>query len=275
MSDTTKDTEENNEATEENKTVALEKTSRRKYGRRRGDIDGVPPWLISFTDIMALMLTFFVLLYAMSEPEEKSWSDIMAALQKEFHVYYGPRLESGPSDTIDVGRINFNRALPLDYLKSLLEQQLEDTQVQEQFKIYQTKDQLILSLSDASLFDAGSADMKEAATRQLFKLGNALSRIRNRIEVVGHSDPDPITKQGGEYDSNWELSLERAVAVAQVLKKSGYTQPIMLFGNSSVHYKDLNQNVNEQTRLENARRVDIHIMTDDGQRTLEKRLKLE
>ncbi len=248
--------------------------SRRRYGRRRGDISDVPPWLISFTDIMALMLTFFVLLYAMSEPEEKSWSEVVAALQKEFHVYYGPRLEAGPNDTVDLARVNFNRALPLDYLNSLLEQQLDDVAA-EQFSLYILDDRLVISLPDVSLFDAGSAQMKESAARQLFKLGGALSRIRNRIEVVGHSDPSPITKQDSAFPSNWELSLERAGSVGQVLKKSGYTQPIMIFGNSSIHFSDLNTKTSEGRRDVVSRRVDIHIMPDDGRRTLEKRLKLE
>lgn len=245
--------------------------------RRRGDIEGmgVPPWLISFTDIMALMLTFFVLLYAMSEPEEKSWSEVMAALQKEFHVYYGPRLEAGPNDVVDLQRVNFSRALPLDYLQSLLERQMAEANTQQQLTFNMLEDRLVISLPDEALFDAGLVQMKEDATRQLYKLGNALSRIRNRIEIIGHSDPTPITNPTSEFPSNWELSLERAASVAAILKRTGYTQPVIVKGESSVHYDDLNEEFSEDVRAEYSRRVDIHIMPDDGRSTIEKRLKLE
>ncbi len=244
--------------------------------RRRGDVGaGVPPWLISFTDIMALMLTFFVLLYAMSQPEEKSWSEIMAALKKEFHVYYGPRLEAGPRDVIDLERVNFNRALPLEYLQALLDKQLAEVGMDEELNFYKLEDRLLISLPDDSLFDPGSVQMKEAAARQLYKLGAGLSRIRNRIEIVGHSDPSPITNPASEFPSNWELSLERAATVAAILKRSGYTQPIMIKGESSVHFQDMGEGVSEETREKFARRVDIHVMPDDGRRTLEKRLKLQ
>ena len=246
-----------------------------RSGRRRSDgIQGVPPWLVSFTDIMALMLTFFVLLYAMSEPEEKSWSEVMAALQKEFHVYYGPRLDSGPNDTIDVARINFNRALPLDYLDSLLQTQLTK-QTQKQITVRKLDDELVVSLSEEALFAPGSVQMTEAGTRLVYKLGNALNKIRNRVEIVGHSDPSPITSTTSEYRSNWELSLDRAASVSVILTKAGYTQPMIIRGKSSVHFKDLNTEVEGEVRENFSRRVDIHIMSDDGRRTLEKRLKLE
>ncbi len=247
---------------------------RNLYGRRRGDLDGVPPWLVSFTDIMALMLTFFVLLYAMSEPEEQSWSEVMAALQKEFHVYNGPREDAGPNDTIDVAKVNFNRALPLDYLNSLLEKQLMD-QTSDLMSFQRMDGHLVLSLSGAALFDAGSSEMNESGARQLFKLGNSLSRIRNRIEIVGHSDPAPITNPNSEYPSNWELSLDRAGAVAAILKKTGYQQPVIIRGESSVHFNDLNPEKDEKQRQSQSRRVDIHVMIDDGSRSIEKTLKLE
>ncbi|MCB9964336.1 MAG: OmpA family protein [Rhodospirillales bacterium] len=269
---------------EENAALHLPSSRTRRRGkrnRRRGDIDGLgqaPPWLISFTDIMALMLTFFVLLYAMSTPEEKSWSEIMAALQREFHVYNGPRHEAGPQDVVNLDRVNFSRALPLAYIRSLLASLGEEEGAEAEsdlFSVQATPQSLVISLSAESLFESGRVDMTEGGVRQLYKLASVLARIRNRIEVVGHSDPAPITNPESQFRSNWDLSLERAATVAAVLRQTGYLRPVTLKGAGSVHYQDLPPDLPSEIRDGYSRRVDIHIMMDDGSRTLVQRLRLE
>ena len=82
---------------------------------------GSKAWLVSFTDVMALMLTFFVLLFGMSKPEDSQWSEVSTALQNEFNRFYGPKFNRGLQDTVNISKINFNAALDLNYLKSIIE----------------------------------------------------------------------------------------------------------------------------------------------------------
>ena len=108
--------------------------------------------------------------------------------------------------------------------------------------------------------------VKSQANQALFTLAGALGRIKNRVEIVGHTDPRPVS--GGQYPSNWELSLARATNVAAVLENVGYEQDVVVRGQASGRYDDLPDTVNAADRLDLSRRVDIVVMEDDGRRSL-------
>jgi chemotaxis protein MotB len=126
---------------------------------------------------------------------------------------------------------------------------------------------LILSLPQKLLFDAGNAQVKETGVEALYALAGGLNRIKNRIEIVGHTDPRAIKNE--LYPSNWELSLARSANVAGVLESVGYSNAITIRGHAAARYSDMDETIPVKTRLDLSRRVDIVVMEDDG-----KRLKL-
>lgn len=221
-------------------------------------------WLITFTDMMALMLTFFVLLYAMSAPEQEQWSEMTSALQGELREYEPPKWYSGDQDSIDIRKIDFTDGLNLDYLASLLTAVIADDEKLSNIKILQPEDHIIIALPQDLVFAKGQVEINEDGQRALYLLGGVLSKIRNRIEVVGHTDPDPIEFQAGRFASNWELSIARASAVTGALANAGYDKPMRIRGMSSARYDELPKNLEEDERLALARRVDIAIYKDDG-----------
>ena len=236
--------------------------------RRQGDEESTSLWLITFTDIMALMLTFFVLLYSMSVPKEEEWEQITSAVQNQFSKTFSSQAFSGQQDTINIDKIDFSKAQSLTYLESVLSNAIGRDQRLQNIQLIPQRDHLIVSVPEELLFPAGSATVSEKGGQVLASLGNTMARIRNRIEVIGHSDPDPIEKTGGEFGSNWDLSLARAGAVAGILEESGYQRSIILRGYSSARYDDLPDTMSEDERLSLARRVDIVIMEDDGSQRL-------
>lgn len=240
-----------------------------RHGRRLGDIPPEEPsmlWLITFTDIMGLMLTFFVMMFAMSTPEEKPFAEMTSALQSEFNRFYGRTLNAGPEDSIDISRIDYDSALDIKYLEALMRSLLErNDSLKTAVTLMPQDTHLMMSLPDDMLFDVGMADVKDNSTKALFALGGAFSRMKNTIELVGHADPRAV--EGGKnspFESNWDLSLARAVAVAAALDKVGYTQPVAVRGASSGRYEDLEGILDEKQRLDLSRRVDIDIMNHDG-----------
>ncbi len=241
-----------------------------RYGRRMGDIGTQSRssniWVISFTDIMALMLTFFVLLYAMSNPESQDWDEMSSAMKNEFSVFEGPVFDLGPEDAISIEKIDFNQALNLDYLSALLEPLLEEEETLVGVRVIPQYGRLVVSLPQDLLFEPGRADISEDGSRALFTLGGRLHRIKNRIEIIGHTDPRPIQESGGRYGSNWELSLARATSVAAALYDVGYDRQMTVRGLSSAYFDELSTDIPEDTRLDLSRRVDIVIMEDDGRR---------
>ena len=79
-----------------------------------------PLWLITFTDVMALMLTFFVLLYSMSSPQEEKWEEMSKGLTKKLNVFNAADYKSGKQDVISLDKIDTMNALNVGYIKVLI-----------------------------------------------------------------------------------------------------------------------------------------------------------
>ena len=238
----------------------------RRFNRRMGDLDGGGGsiWLISFTDVMALMLTFFVLLFAMSNPKKGDWEKFTQNVQENFNRHEGKQDNRGAEDAINIAKIDFNQALDLRYLKALIDNLIEKEPSLRIAKVIDNGSSLIVALPSDLLFDPGQATVKSQANQALFTLAGALRRIKNRIEVVGHTDPRPVTNR--QFESNWELSLTRAANVAAVLENVGYEKPITVRGYASARFQDMPETVPMAERLDLSRRVDVVIMEDDGRR---------
>lgn len=223
-------------------------------------------WLITFTDIMALMLTFFVLMYSMATPNEEQWDDIVDSLTRGVSKFYSPPNLSGPQDTIEIDKIDTIQALDLSYLRQIVEKSMRENERLKDLVLITQAESLILSLPQDLLFETGSAEIGVEGKRALFSLGGLMSRIRNRIEIVGHADPTPFSGLNeNTFSSNWSLSLARATMVASILKQVGYQREIIVRGASSARYDELPQSLTEAERLSLARRVDIVIMEDTGE----------
>ncbi len=240
----------------------------RRFNRRLGDeggASGSSTWLVSFTDVMALMLTFFVLLFAMSNPDQKDWEEFTEQIQENFNKFYGDTQQRGAQDAINIEKVNFSQALDLRYLSALFNKLIEQEPTLNVVTLTTNGNSLVVSLPQNLLFETGQADIKSAANKALFTLAGSLRRIKNRIEVVGHTDPRP-TRGGYGYPSNWELSLARAISVASLLENVGYDRPILVRGQAAGRYYDLPTAMSEIERLDLSRRVDVVIMEDDGRR---------
>ncbi len=251
----------------EEETVAQKPRYYRRRRRLSPDGQGSSTWLISFTDVMALMLTFFVLLFAMSSPQKEKWEDLTNNVQENFNKFYGQPLNRGTEDSLSIEKVNFSKALNLSYLKAIIEKLIAQEENLQGIELIELPDRLIISLPQQLMFEAGQAEIKSEANKALFSLAGTLNRIKNSIEVVGHTDPTPV--QTVRYDSNWSLSLYRALNVAAVLENLGYNKNITVRGMASGRYFDLNGDFTEQQKLSLSRRVDIVVLKDDG-----KRLKL-
>lgn len=231
------------------------------------DARPAPLWLITFTDVMALMLTFFVLLYSMSAPKQEDWDAIIKTLNTNFSEKYARQFFRGSQDVISIDKIDTSRALDLGYLKALITNLLRQKGI-ENIVILENEKRLIISLPSELLFKSASSDVDVEGKKILFALGGALSRVKNRIEVEGHTDPQPIRNSQTDLRTNWELSLARSAAVAKMLRDVGYSRSIAVKGLSSGRFEELSKEENLEERYNISRRVDIIVMEDDGRRKM-------
>ena len=237
------------------------KSANRESDEEKGD-DMI--WLLTFADIMALMLTFFVLMYSMSTIKEEKWEKMTSVINKSFEKMQGDFAQAGNQETIEIEKLDMSRALALDYLQSLIVKLIEVNPDLEGLVMFLERDRLVISLPAELLFESGKAQVNVNGKKALFSIVDVLARIRNSVEVIGHSDPRPITGQGGAFSSNRELSLHRALSVAGVMNDLGYERQITARGLSFARYEELSGSVSEAERLNLSRRVDIVVLKNDG-----------
>ncbi|MBX2835057.1 MAG: OmpA family protein [Micavibrio sp.] len=253
---------------EDTEDVKFDSTDGSAYKLRKQDggteEEAAALWLITFTDAMALMLTFFVLLYSMSAPAEEKWEKMTDGLYRNFEKKQKQPFSKSSVDSIDISKIDYGEALDLGYLSNIIRENISRRDALGDVLIYPQDNQLLISMPQNLLFNAGNSDVSDEGKQALFVIGGALVNIRNRIEVIGHADPRPFDRSADGAKSNWSLSLDRANKVADILKNVGYERPITARGLSSSRYSELPENWSKDRRESVARRVDIMIMQDDG-----------
>jgi len=186
-------------------------------------------WLITFTDLVALMLTFFVMLFAMSNVKTSEWQNVIDSLSQILR----PTLEEpSPVSTssFNVGTIFRGRATNLDYLASVLGEVIDGDALLSLGHLMRLEDRLIIALPGELLFDDSATVLTERGRQALFVLGGVLRNIGNRIGVNDHAGP---AASSGDGASNWEMSTLRAAAAANALRQSGYPDDIIAFGYAS------------------------------------------
>lgn len=224
-----------------------------------------PIWLISFTDLMGIILTVFVLMYTMSSQTIVGTSanpDEIKPLQDRGQAAGAPE-NPGPLDAISLNKIDFNRSVDLGYLYDVLQTMTDDTPILQKANLVvdASNKRLILTLPQDLLFEKGKAELSAEGYKAVVAMAAILKNIKNGIEIVGHADPSVATKGGAD---NWDISLTRALAVARVMNSEGYTRELPVKGYASGLYDSLPSSMPEAKRQALSRRVDIIINTHDG-----------
>lgn len=189
--------------------------------------------MTTFADLMALMLTFFVLLLSMSTTDAKKYEQALMSIQEAFgkpmHGYLtgtGKIMGEGMSITPPVPveeylektapqvtpteptkeTIDATEKLYRD-LSSALKEEIQSDAVE----VHKFDDQVLLRFQETISFDLASAQLRNNFIPILNRVSQTLSGIDGSILVVGHTDDLPITTS--RFRSNWDLSAARAASV--------------------------------------------------------------
>ena len=214
-------------------------------------------WMVIFTDLVALLLTFFVLLFSMSNVQVDRWEKMVDTLSRSLN----PAREKPEVSVVsqyNIATVFRKRAVNIEYLEAVLRETMGKDDMLRRAKLALQEDRLVIGLPGDLLFTRGSAVLSERAREALFNLGGVLRNVGNQIGVDGHSDPG--LPANSAYATNWELSLARAVAVANSLRGTGYPYDIIAFGHGDSQFADLPPLPDEERRAM-ARRVDILVFS--------------
>lgn len=206
--------------------------------RKKKEDDSGDEWLLSYGDMMTLILGFFVILVAVSKIDPLKFEMVAQSMNEAM------------DKKAAVERIT------MDSLVDEVNQVINDEQMQDVVNVSITPRGLEVSARGKILFPSGSSNLLKGAEPMLMKLGNIIEETPYNIAVEGHTDNVPIS--GGLahiYPSNWELSSARASSVLRYFIGQGIDSRRL----QAVGYADtrnLAPNDTEEDRSRN-RRVSI------------------
>jgi len=173
---------------------------------------GVPAWMATFSDLVTLLLTFFVMLMAMASFEDSSDLDtVMESLRQALAERgFGEGLVSRVfgDNLSDASRRSSTAKPQVARPRESLDADLSPTTV----KVDKTPTEVRMVLDESATFATGSAELLPASRRRIAAIGRVLVDHPVSVTIEGHTD-----KQGSE-DANWRLSTLRALAVLEVLR---------------------------------------------------------
>ena len=219
-------------------------------------------WLMSFCDLLTLLIAFFVILFSMSEVKQERFDVMVEGAAARFGS--SKKTKQKLVETISTAKITVRKGGDLDYLSALLVDKFKGDPVLRRAIIQRVDDRLVVSLPSDAMFRPGSAQLSPTAEKSADTLGDVLRFIGNRVDVNGHTDTSQVSSQA--YPSNWELSLARATNLSIALQKAGLTQEIHAYGFADSRFYDLSLKLPEIRRLELSRRTDIVLRDTRGQK---------
>jgi len=209
-------------------------------------------WLVTFNDMITLILTFFVLLLAMSDMDKASIDQVSQSVSEAFGIG-GIRAPLVPpraaQPSIDRGQIHADRNAEISKMAIKIAS-LPGMEAQT------SPGGLRITMNEKVLFEPESDMLGEKSRQLLMSLAPVLRETGASVTVEGHTDDRPA--DGNRFASNWELSTARAVSVVTFLIEKGGIAPERL---SAVGYGDARPRVeNQDARARQInRRVEINL----------------
>ncbi len=189
--------------------------------RRERQQAGIPEWVVTFGDMMSLLLCFFILLQMFSElKQDREYQRVITAIKEAF----------GYSGGIGVLPINDPPVRSIiEQLETMAIKQFEETKTSRSpvnsvegahMRVKKIRDGMVFTIGGPASFDELSAEVKPAVRRELEKLATLLAGRHNKILVRGHAAAKylPVSSPWDDLD---ELSYRRARNVKDVLIEFG------------------------------------------------------
>lgn len=214
-------------------------------------------WLTTYSDMVTLLLVFFVLLYVMTPGiDESTFNDIIAHFQNSNSVVLEKSSASEESDD-DTLREEWKE----------VQQFLEEQGYSENVDIEKTDEGVKVTLNDSLTFNSGSAKLLERSEIVLERIAQAIGDDVREVKTHGHTDDVPIS-EGSIYRTNWHLGAARSVSVVLFLNKESELESNKFEASSYGEFRPVASNDTPEGRRRN-RRVEIYINYEQEKEMIE------
>ncbi len=252
--------------------MARKERKKRNTNEENGDGGGGAGWITTFSDLMSLLLTFFILLFSMATVDDEKFS---AASQSMQEAFIG---EGAGAGILDGGLINEEEStgdaanqeeeeeeeieivpkseIPIEVLEMYEEaiQLIEEAGLQDRVSLSIDKDGMYLDIQESILFQSSRAEITAGGEETIGSLVGILNLSENDIVVEGFTDNLPMVNS--QYPTNWELSTARALSVVHYLIDEQGINPRRLSAKGYGEFSPVAPNDTAENRAKN-RRVNI------------------
>lgn len=247
-------------------------------------------WLLTYSDLITLLMIFFVMLYSMSNISQAKYEELSESLSEAF----GTSGKSVDGSIIPKGAGILNGGSGLtgnenegsgestakgsgeDYaidgsdgiskddfikMRTSLYKAIKNSDIKDKLQVTIEDKGMVISLPNDILFDSGEADVKPEMKPLLDQIAQLLNSLDSPIQVEGYTDNVPVNNS--KYRSNWQLSAERAANVVQYLVDNYDIRPERLAAIGYGEYRPVDSNKTAEGRMRN-RRISITILYNEA-----------
>lgn len=241
--------------------------------------------MVTFADLMSLMLTFFVLLLSMSTTDAAKYKQALMSIREAFgkpmHGYLtGAKSVVGDKSIIEIPTPEIMpppekvkkppqiEPTPpsqevidaTEHLYQILKGEMQKEIDAEAIEVNKFQDRILIRFQETISFDVASAQLRDNFLPILDRVSQTLKGLDGSILVVGHTDDVPITT--ARFRSNWDLSSARAASVVQRMIKVADLPPNHIIASGRAESVPLVPNDTIENRAKN-RRVEIVVTLGD------------
>ncbi|MBT3991759.1 MAG: OmpA family protein [Rhodospirillaceae bacterium] len=255
--------------------------------------EGVPTWIVTFADLMALLLCMFVLLLSFASMDINRYRSIADSMKEAFGVTLVSKLAGVIEKEGDIARKNIRSrtAKPIVQLelppaeaqgpkdteaekipKTLkkgpdkiidaveqLRKAIPDQKISDAISIEEQDGDIVLRFPDKTAFPPGTDGIAKSFLPTLRNLAEKIAGLEGQIIVSGHTDNVPINT--ARYRSNWDLSTARAVSVIHILVQHAGIDVSRVTAQGYADSRPLASNDTPEGRAKN-RRIEIAIQVN-------------
>ena len=228
--------------------------------------EGGANWMDTYGDMVTLLLTFFVMLYASSSFDEGKWQYILQAFAshgKYANTIVAPENPDSISDLPYVTDELGEGELPetFDQLYQYLVNYVEDNKLSDNVEVEKGQANVYLKFQNHIFFSGDSDVLLDSGKQVLNAIGNGIKAVDDKImliKICGHTAVSP-----GSLKDDMQLSSGRAVNVGNYLRDNKISAPEKLVSAGYGSYRPVAPNDSEENRAKN-RRVEIVIIRKDA-----------
>ena len=179
-----------------------------KKKKNQGSGGGAPAWMVTYSDMVTLLLTFFVLLLSMARLDKVLFRDAAGSLRGAFGV-----MNSAQNNEVALPKIVEFSPIDDDYVARVykrVQTHMKRLKLDRDIELVKDRGAVVLRVKDSILFDSGSVALKPEADPVLRKISELVKPLPFGLRIEGHTDNVAPTR--GNL-TNWDISMMRAVNV--------------------------------------------------------------